>query len=246
MRWIIRIPLLKVIKWISLFVLVGLAVLQLTNPARTNPAVTQDFLAATATPPNVAKLFRSACYDCHSHETRWPWYSHVAPVSWGVVGDVNQARSHMDLSAWPANNPDATIRKLEAMSEELKSGRMPLSHYALIHRDARLSEKQRTEMVDWLDARATQIKPPKPAPATPPSGQIDSSAGRALFLKNCAHCHGADASGDEGPDLHGLDATDEWIANRIRTGKKGQMTAFANKLDSASIQALVVYLRTLK
>jgi mono/diheme cytochrome c family protein len=70
--------------------------------------------------------------------------------------------------------------------------------------------------------------------------------GRALFLKNCAHCHGADARGDDGPDLHGLDASDEWIANRIRKGKKGQMTAFAGKLQPADIDALIAYLRTLK
>ncbi len=71
-------------------------------------------------------------------------------------------------------------------------------------------------------------------------------AGRVLFLKNCAHCHGADAHGDEGPDLHDLDWTDEQIARRIRNGKKGQMTAFAGKLSADDIQAVVAYLRTLK
>ena len=72
------------------------------------------------------------------------------------------------------------------------------------------------------------------------------TTGRALFLKNCAHCHGADAHGDDGPDLHGLDLTDDWIANRIRKGKKGQMTAFAGKLQPAEIDALVAYVQTLK
>jgi mono/diheme cytochrome c family protein len=70
--------------------------------------------------------------------------------------------------------------------------------------------------------------------------------GRALFLKNCAHCHGADAHGDDGPDLHGLGLTDDEIAGRIRKGKKGQMTAFAGKLQPAEIDALVAYVQTLK
>ena len=70
--------------------------------------------------------------------------------------------------------------------------------------------------------------------------------GRTLFLKNCAHCHGADARGDEGPDLHKLDWTDRQITTRIRNGKKGQMTAFAGKLSPEEISALVGYLRTLK
>lgn len=69
--------------------------------------------------------------------------------------------------------------------------------------------------------------------------------GRALFLKNCAHCHAADASGDEGPDLHNLDWTDKQVADRIRNGKKGQMTAFAGKLKTTEIESLIAYLHTL-
>src|SRR6185369_2975031 len=72
------------------------------------------------------------------------------------------------------------------------------------------------------------------------------AAGTQLFLKNCAHCHGADAHGDEGPDLHHLDWTDEQIATRIRNGKKGQMTAFAGKFSPQQITEVVAYLRTLK
>jgi len=72
------------------------------------------------------------------------------------------------------------------------------------------------------------------------------AAGQKLFLKNCAHCHGADAQGDEGPDLHNLDWADETIATRIRNGKKGQMPAFAGKLSPDDIRAVIVYLHTLK
>lgn len=77
----------------------------------------------------------------------------------------------------------------------------------------------------------------------PATGTVN---GRTLFLRNCAHCHGATAHGDDGPDLHGLDLTDDWIANRIRKGKAGQMTAFAGKLQPTEIAALVAYVQTLK
>lgn len=70
--------------------------------------------------------------------------------------------------------------------------------------------------------------------------------GRTLFLKNCAHCHGADAHGDEGPDLHHLDWTDVQITVRIRNGKPSQMTAFASKLPAEQINELKDYVRTLK
>jgi mono/diheme cytochrome c family protein len=71
------------------------------------------------------------------------------------------------------------------------------------------------------------------------------AAGRQLFLKNCAHCHSADARGDEGPDLHKLDLTDEQVAARIRNGKKGQMTAFAGKFSPEQIRMVIAYLRAL-
>jgi mono/diheme cytochrome c family protein len=77
----------------------------------------------------------------------------------------------------------------------------------------------------------------------PATGDIN---GRTLFLRNCAHCHGASAQGDDGPDLHDLGLADDWIANRIRKGKAGQMTAFAGKLQPAEIAALVAYVQSLK
>src|SRR5205085_10259340 len=82
----------------------------------------------------------------------------------------------------------------------------------------------------------------------PPVGNSPAPAatGRVLFLKNCAHCHAEDASGDEGPDLHGLDKSDEWIARRIRNGVKGEMTAVGEKFSQKDVNALIAYLRTLK
>jgi mono/diheme cytochrome c family protein len=74
----------------------------------------------------------------------------------------------------------------------------------------------------------------------------DVAVGRTLFLRNCAHCHGADAHGDEGPDLHDLDWTDQQIATRIRNGKAGLMTAFNGKLQPSEIDSLIAYVRSLK
>jgi len=95
------------------------------------------------------------------------------------------------------------------------------------------------------DVRRAEQSPATIQPAPGPAA-ASPATGRTLFLKNCAHCHGANARGDDGPDLHNLELSDQWIANRIRNGKKGQMTAFAGKLQPADIDALIVYLRTLK
>jgi len=83
---------------------------------------------------------------------------------------------------------------------------------------------------------------PSDSGAPAPTG----SAGRAVFLKNCAHCHAADAHGNEGPDLHHLDWSAEQIATRVRQGKKGQMPAFAGKLSARQITDVVSYLQTLR
>lgn len=92
-------------------------------------------------------------------------------------------------------------------------------------------------------------------PARPPDRTLQQStnapagspdAGRKLFLRNCAHCHGADAHGDDGPDLHKIGWTKDEIARRIRKGKPGQMTSFAGKLRCTEIDALVAYVQSLK
>jgi mono/diheme cytochrome c family protein len=107
-----------------------------------------------------------------------------------------------------------------------------------------LTSRAQTNNTDVHGANASSISSQPAAGTAPPNAGTIS--GRTLFLRNCAHCHGATAHGDDGPDLHNLDFTDEWIANRIRKGKAGQMTAFAGKLQPAEIAALVAYVQSLK
>jgi mono/diheme cytochrome c family protein len=107
-----------------------------------------------------------------------------------------------------------------------------------------LTTWSQTNNTDAHGADASPASSQPAASAAPPNAGAIS--GRTLFLRNCAHCHGATAHGDEGPDLHNLDFTADWIANRIRKGKAGQMTAFAGKLQPAEIAALVAYVQSLK
>jgi mono/diheme cytochrome c family protein len=92
----------------------------------------------------------------------------------------------------------------------------------------------------------SQAEPTVAIKQSPAPAVASATAGRKLFLKNCAVCHAADAHGDEGPDLYSLDWTDQQIATRIRNGKKGAMTSFAGKLPPPDIDSLIAYLRTLK
>jgi len=147
----------KRLKWIPAVALVGFALLQLTNPSHTNPPVKSDFIAATSPPASVAASFRAACYDCHSHETKWPWYSRIAPVSSLIASDVNEGRKHLDFSDWPADSA-AVAKKLDRINEVLDYREMPLKKYTLLHADARLTETQRKEIMDWTDTAAAKLR----------------------------------------------------------------------------------------
>lgn len=148
----------KKLKWILVALVAAFALAQLVNPARTNPPVVLDMLATNAPPPHIAALLHAACYDCHSHETIWPWYAHVAPPSWLVISDVNEGRRHLDLSDWPAGDPDRAAKKLDRMSELIGYGQMPPKKYTLIHADARLTDADRKELTGWLDAAAERLR----------------------------------------------------------------------------------------
>jgi len=113
------------LKWLFVALVVGFALLQLTNPARTNPPVVSDLMASNSPPPQVAAMLHATCYDCHSSETRWPWYSHVAPMSWLIASDVKQGRENLNLSDWPNDNPMRAAKWLDKMSDEIGSGEMP-------------------------------------------------------------------------------------------------------------------------
>jgi hypothetical protein len=147
--------------WLAAGLAAIFALLQLANPARTNPPVApgHDLLAGQAPPPEIAARLRAACYDCHSYETRWPWYSRVAPAAWLVAGDVNDGREKLNFSEWPHDLPERAAKRLGRISEEVGYRNMPPGKYTLLHPEARLTDAQRQALIDWADAAAARLKP---------------------------------------------------------------------------------------
>jgi Haem-binding domain len=135
--------------------------LQFANPARTNPPVVHDYFAAAgpaAPAGHLADQLRASCYDCHSYETKWPWYAHIAPVSWLVVDDVNEGRKHLNFSDWPVDNPAKAAKKLGNISEQLEYRDMPPAKYTVIHRNAVLNDTDRQALKAWADAASARLK----------------------------------------------------------------------------------------
>ena len=124
---------------------------QFVRPDRSNPAVNaaQTVQATAAVPPGVHAVLRRSCYDCHSSETRWPWYSRIAPVSWLVASDVSEARGKFNLSDWGLVPPKKQADLREDMWEEVEKGAMPLWFYRIAHPEARLTPSQEATLREW-------------------------------------------------------------------------------------------------
>ena len=157
---------LKLFASIVLFIFV---VIQFFGPERTNPKVepSRSVQSLTQIPPEVLATLKRACYDCHSNETAWPWYSYIAPVSWLVIKDVNEGRRHINFSEWAQYSPKKVTRALDETCEEVQERRMPLSIYLLMHADAKLSETEIETICAWTNAEIARLTG-EPAEANEP------------------------------------------------------------------------------
>ena len=132
-------------KWIGILIVVLIVAIQFWPVDRTNPPVSGDIQA----PPDVKAVLHAACYNCHSNLTHWPWYGYVAPVSWLLASDVNEAREHVNFSEWDSVPAGERPFKVKHIWKEVEDGEMPLLMYRLVHPEARLSEDQKKLLRDW-------------------------------------------------------------------------------------------------
>lgn len=122
--------------------------MQLVPVTRDNPPVT----GAIEAPPEVAATLRRACFDCHSNQTVWPWYSRVAPASWLVALDVRRGREHLNFSTWTALPASDRRERYAEIAEVVESGAMPPGIYTPLHPEARLSLDDIRVLAGWARA----------------------------------------------------------------------------------------------
>lgn len=121
-------------RWALTVLLVALIGIQFVRPNRTNPPSHPAWSLQAKAPPEIKAILDRSCHDCHSNETRWPWYTNVAPVSWLVAGDVEKGRDRFNFSEWTSYPSDDQDKFLGAMCKLTQRGRMPLPPYLWIHR----------------------------------------------------------------------------------------------------------------
>ena len=132
---------------------------------RSNPPVESEVPA----PAYVRVVLRRACYDCHSNETDWAWYSKVAPVSWLVADDVRDGRKKVNLSTWNRSTPEQRVKKLKQSWEQVEKGEMPLWIYTPTRRDAVLSPEDKAILREWAPGTPEKAPPVGPTRASPPT-----------------------------------------------------------------------------
>lgn len=125
-----------------------LLVAQLVPVRRDNPPAQGE----VSTPPEIRAILERSCYDCHSRETRWPWYAYVAPVSWLLVRDVHEGRERLDFTAWDTYSEKKRRKRVGEIWEQVEKGEMPLWFYLPLHPEARLSQDDLARLRDWTRA----------------------------------------------------------------------------------------------
>jgi hypothetical protein len=144
---------------VLLALLLLVAAAQLIRPGRINPPIdrARDLRATASVPAGVDAVLRRSCYDCHSNETRWPWYSAVAPIAWGVAKHVQDGRAAMNFSEWGTYASRKRTAMLERLCDEVRKGEMPLASYLLLHREATLTEVEWKSICDWSADEADRL-----------------------------------------------------------------------------------------
>ena len=133
-----------------IFVVLLLFVIQFISLDKTNPKVDEN--VTLDAPKNVMSILKISCYDCHSYETKWPYYSNIAPISFFVVSHVNDGRDALNFSKWQEIDPDIKQKRLKRAIKTVNNEMMALPSYVSAHEDAQLSKDKKKILTGWFES----------------------------------------------------------------------------------------------
>ena len=136
-----------------------LILLQFFQPEQNNAPVDPecDMLEVISPPEQITGLIRDACYDCHSNQTRYPWYEKISPVSWYLHQHIKNGKEELNYSDYGSMDKADKIGVLADFCDVLDASTMPLQSYMLIHVNARLSQEERAALCNWTEAEALKV-----------------------------------------------------------------------------------------
>jgi len=135
-----------------IFILIQVFRIDKTN-APADPG--KDIITVTQAAPEISGILRTSCYDCHSNESTYPWYTNIAPFSWWIKHHMDEGRDELNFSEWGDYKERRKDHKLKESIEMVEEGEMPLSSYTLMHGEAELSKEQQTALVKWFTGLRT-------------------------------------------------------------------------------------------
>ncbi|MCA0957478.1 heme-binding domain-containing protein [Muricauda ruestringensis] len=151
---------MKIAKIIALILLVGFVGIQIVptdfNQSDTVPKT--DFLLVNNTSENISTLLQESCYDCHSNNTRYPWYNKVQPVAWFLENHIKDGKEELNFNEWDTYTNRRKNSKLKSIISQIKDDEMPLASYTLIHKDAELSKPEKTLIIDYINNLKEKLK----------------------------------------------------------------------------------------
>jgi hypothetical protein len=136
------------------FVFLFLAIQSIRIDKTTEPVNPEtDFIALTSANSEVAGMLKTACYDCHSNQPTYPWYTNIAPVSWWIKHHIDEGSHHLNFSIWGTYKEKRKNHKLDECIEMIEEGEMPMSSYTIMHGEAKLTDAQKMQLVEFFKAQ---------------------------------------------------------------------------------------------
>ena len=138
-------------KRIFLSLLLVFVAMQFIRPARnkSNEVQEADLIKHFNVPTKAAAILKTSCYDCHSNNTRYPWYTNIQPAGWLLANHIKDGKEELNFSEFANNSQRKQLSKLKATQNSIKDGSMPLPSYTLIHTDAKLSKESKAVILNW-------------------------------------------------------------------------------------------------
>ncbi|MFI5196255.1 MAG: heme-binding domain-containing protein, partial [Chitinophagales bacterium] len=139
--------------------LIALVVIQFFHPEKNANATVspQDITVMYPMPDSVHQLLQKACYDCHSNNTKYPWYFNIQPVAWWLNDHITEGKRELNFSEFGSRTLSKQAKKLKKLAKEVKEEGMPLDSYTWIHKEARLTDGEKNTIIDWATNLSQQI-----------------------------------------------------------------------------------------
>lgn len=149
------------IKRILLIFFLIFLIIQVIQPVRNidyGQVSSSDLSKVYKVPKNVESILKTSCYDCHSNSTEYPVYAYIQPLSFFLENHIKEGKKELNFSEWGLYSKRKQPNKLEAVENQIKQGKMPLSSYLYLHHDAKLSDEKIKEVVNWIESTRAENK----------------------------------------------------------------------------------------